>query len=108
MSTVLVVDDDRTVLRLVEQALKDSSHVLTAGSAQEGLESLKEHRPDVLLLDIKLPDSSGLDIAGQVHDIDPKLPIIYITVSSASDLAIRAMKLGAYDFLLKPLDVQQV
>lgn len=106
MPTVLVVDDDRTVLRLVEKALKDMDvSVFTATSAADGLAAIKAHRPDVLLLDIQLPDSLGLDIAEQVREIDPLLPIAYITVSEDSDLAIEAMKLGAYDFLLKPLDV---
>ncbi len=109
MPTVLVVDDDRTVLRLVEKALQDSNvTVLTAKSAQEGLAAIAAHRPDVLLLDIKLPDTSGLDIAEQVHALDAKLPVAYITASDASDIAIQAMKLGAYDFLLKPLDIEQV
>lgn len=107
--TVLVVDDDRTVLRLVEKAMKDSGvRVLTAANAHEGLEAIRQHGPDVLLLDIQLPDISGLEIVEKVHAIDSKLPVAYITVSDASDVAIQAMKLGAYDFLRKPLDISQV
>ncbi|MGE3779510.1 MAG: sigma-54-dependent transcriptional regulator [Pirellulaceae bacterium] len=106
MPTVLVVDDDRTVLRLVEKAMREKEiSVLTATNAADGLAAVQAHRPDMLLLDIQLPDTLGLEIAQQVRDIDPLLPIAYITVSDASDLAIEAMKLGAYDFLLKPLDV---
>lgn len=109
MPRVLVVDDDRTVVRLVEKALADTGvEVLMAGTAQEGLNTLRQQAPDVLLLDIRLPDASGLAIAQQVQAIDPKLPVAYITVSDDSNLAIEAMKLGAYDFLLKPLDMQQV
>jgi two-component system nitrogen regulation response regulator GlnG len=109
MPRVLVVDDDRTVLRLVERALADSGvEVVSAQSAADGLSALRQHAPDVLLLDVRLPDMSGLEIADQVRAIDAKLPVAYITVSDDSNLAIEAMKQGAYDFLLKPLDVQQV
>lgn len=109
MPTVLVVDDDRTVLKLAERALAESSvEVLTSLTAAEGLELLEQHRPDVLLLDVNLPDASGLDIVERIRGIDATLPVVYITVSDASDVAIQAMKMGAYDFLLKPLDFEQV
>ena len=94
---------------MIEKALHDSNvEVITAGTAEEGLELLRQHGPDVMLLDIRLPGAPGLEITQQVQVIDPKLPVAYITVSDDSNLAIEAMKRGAYDFLLKPLDVQQV
>jgi two-component system nitrogen regulation response regulator GlnG len=109
MPTVLVIDDDRTVLRLVEKALSESDvEVLTAGTAEEGLAAVRQHRPDTVLLDIQLPDASGLEIVTQIRSLDPKLPVVFITVSDRSDTAIEAMRLGAYDFLLKPLDMEQV
>ena len=109
MSKLLVVDDDRTVQRLIAKALAEADiSTVAAGSAHEGITAVKQESPDVLLLDIQLPDGSGLEIAEQVREIDPKLPIIFITVSDKSDTAIEAMKLGAYEFLLKPLDVEQV
>jgi two-component system nitrogen regulation response regulator GlnG len=109
MRKVLVVDDDRTVLRLVEKAMAEMDvGVLTATSAADGLAAIEAHRPDVLLLDIQLPDSLGLEIVHQVRELDPKLPVAYITVSDASEWAIEAMKCGAYDFLLKPLDVARL
>jgi len=109
MPTVLVVDDDRTVLSLVGRVLRDMDiRVLTARNAEAGLAELRRHQPDALLLDIMLPDGSGLEIARQVREIDPRLPVTFITVSDDSDVAIEAMKLGAYDFLLKPLDVEEV
>jgi len=109
MSTVLVVDDDRTVLSLVQKALRDMEvSVLTAQNAEDGLESLRENRPDALLLDIMLPDASGLEVAHKVQAIDSRLPVTFITASDDSDTAIEAMKLGAYDFLLKPLDLEKV
>ena len=83
-------------------------NLLTARNAREGLDALRRHSPDVLLLDISLPDASGLELIGQVRDIDPKLPIAFITVSDDSHTAIEAMKRGAYDFLIKPLSLDNV
>jgi len=109
MSSVLVVDDDRTVLRLIERALCElGTDVWTATTATQGLEAVRQRHPDVVLLDVKLPDLSGLDIADQVRAVDPGVPLVYITVSDSSDVAIQAMTLGAYDVLLKPLDIEHV
>jgi two-component system nitrogen regulation response regulator GlnG len=82
--------------------------VLTAGNAEDGLASIHEHGPDALLLDVMLPDGSGLEVAYEVRRIDPRLPVSFITMSDDSDTAIEAMKLGAYDILLKPLDIEKV
>jgi DNA-binding NtrC family response regulator len=109
MTFVLVIDDDQAVLKLVQKALKDSDVDLhTAQSAQEGLAALRQNSPDVLLLDISLPDASGLEMANRVRNIDPKLPIVFITVSDDSHTAIEAMKVGAYDILIKPLSLDSV
>ena len=109
MAVVLVIDDDQTVLRLVEKALQETGvDLIMARSAKEGLEAVSKYTPDVLLLDISLPDASGLELVGQVRNLAPKLPIAFITVSDDSHTAIEAMKLGAYDFLIKPLSPQRV
>lgn len=106
MASVLVIDDDRTVLHLIREAFRDSGiNILTAHTAGEGLELLAEHRPGVVLLDILLPETTGLVVFEQIRQIDAKLPVIFITATSASDTAIEAMKLGAYDYLPKPLNI---
>lgn len=109
MPKVLVVDDDRAVLRLVERALSEEPvELLTAEGGEEGMAMLREHRPDVLLLDIVLPGATGIELAKEVRDFDPRLPVIFITVSDDSDTAIEAMKLGAYEYVIKPLGVEQI
>ncbi len=75
---------------------------------KEGKAALHEHHPDVLLLDIDLPETSGIELAKEVRVFDVRLPVIFITAINDSDTAIEAMKMGAYDYLLKPLDVRQV
>lgn len=108
MSKVLVVDDDRTVQHLISRAFEgESVEVLTAGTAREGLERIQADRPDVALLDIMLPEVTGLELFKEIQQIDSKLPVIFITAGGTSETAIEAMKLGAYDYLLKPLDLNR-
>ncbi len=109
MRKLLVIDDDRTVLRLTEKAFAATDlQILAASDGEKGLDLIRQEKPDVLLLDIRLPGISGLDLALQIRQIDSKLPVIFITASDESDVAIEAMKLGAYDYLLKPLDMTNV
>ena len=80
MPSVLVVDDDRSVRRLIEKALNEIDiEVLSASTAEEGLELLAERKPDVALLDIVLPKISGLELFERVRAIDAKLPVIFVT-----------------------------
>ncbi len=109
MTKVLVIDDDRTTLRVISRWCEDTPmEVITASTAQEGLERIRADRPSVLLLDIMLPELSGLDAYEAIRQIDSKLPVIYITSHGSSDMAIEAMKLGAYDYLQKPLEKERV
>jgi two-component system nitrogen regulation response regulator GlnG len=109
MASLLVIDDDRTVLLLVKKAFADSDvEIHCAGDAESGMAALREHKPDVLLLDILLPEVSGMELAREIRAIDIRLPVIFITATNDSDTAIEAMKMGAYDYLLKPLDIRQV
>ncbi|WP_169977317.1 sigma-54-dependent transcriptional regulator [Tautonia rosea] len=109
MPLTVVIDDDRSVQHLVGQALKPLKvDVQTASTADEGLELIRKHAPDVVLLDILLPETSGLELYRRVFDLDPKLPIIFITSLSSGETAIEAIKLGAYDYIHKPLDVEQL
>ncbi|HWB08276.1 MAG TPA: sigma-54 dependent transcriptional regulator [Pirellulales bacterium] len=106
---MLVIDDDRSVLHVFKQVFQDSDVLLiTANTSAQGLAALVESRPDVVILDIMLPDQSGLETIEQIYRHDPKVPVIFITSGGTSDTAIEAMKLGAYDYLLKPLDYVQV
>ncbi len=109
MNRLLVIDDDRTVLRLVQKAFSESSlDVSATADPDEGMKLIELEQPDVLLLDIMLPNKSGIDLALSVRKLDPKLPIIFVTASDDSDMAIEAMKLGAYEYLLKPLDINAI
>ena len=109
MSTVLVIDDDRATLHLMRRTFSDTGvSVETARTAAEGLQIITDLRPDVVLLDVMLPDSSGIDVFQNIKRLDPRLPVIFITAGGTSDTAIEAVKGGAFDYLLKPLDIEAV
>lgn len=109
MTKILVIDDDRMVVRLVSRWYEGTDfEVIAATTAEDGLEQVRRYRPDVLLLDIMLPELSGLDAYEAIRAIDSKLPVIYITGHGSSEMAIEAMKLGAYDYLQKPLSKDKV
>lgn len=109
MPGVLVIDDDRSVVHLIRAACKQIEiEVNSAESAEEGLAALKKLRPDVLLLDVVLPGTTGIALFEQIRDLDERVPVIFITAGGESDTTIEAMKLGALDFLLKPLDVNRI
>ena len=108
MPKLLVIDDDRSIRRMVRGAFDSGARritVIEASTAKEGLEALRLHRPDVVLLDIFLRHDSGLDVFQQIASFDSRLPVIFITADTESDTAIDAMMLGAYDYLIKPLDL---
>lgn len=109
MPKALVIDDDRTVREMVRRSLeKMEVDVLGAGTAEEGLEVIKSDSPEVVLLDIMLPNVSGLDVFREIQSFDRRLPVVFITSSSESNVAIEAMQLGAFDYLAKPLDLPKL
>ena len=79
-----------------------------AGTGAEGLEHVGARPPDVILLDLRLPDQSGLEVYQQIRRIDARIPVIFVTMAKTADAAIEAMKQGAYDYLFKPLDPHQL
>ncbi len=109
MPTLLVIDDEPDVLLCFRAAFGGSDvTLLTASSAEEGLSQLSQCRPDAVMLDIRLPDHSGLEAFRLIHARDPRVPVIFITGRGTAETAIEAMRLGAYDYLLKPLDLDHL
>ncbi len=109
MPTLLVVDDEEAVRYSFEQVFtEDTVEVVTAGTAEEGLDLARQHNPDVVVLDLQLPDRSGLDILPALQDLDPARPVIFITAHGTADTAIEAMKQGAFDYLVKPVQLDHL
>jgi two-component system nitrogen regulation response regulator GlnG len=107
--TLLVIDDEPAILLAFRHAFRrDGLEVLTAETAEEGLALAAKHRPEVVVLDAQLPDRSGLDLFRTLRQRDARTPVIFITGKATTDTAIEAMKLGAYDYLFKPLELPQL
>jgi two-component system nitrogen regulation response regulator GlnG len=106
---LLVIDDEQGVCYSFRRVFAaEGVEVLTAKTAAAGLEQVREHAPDVVVLDLQLPDGNGLDIFREIHALTPKRPVIFITAHGTADTAIEAMKAGAFDYLLKPLDLDRI
>src|SRR5438105_11907149 len=110
MPHVLLIDADPALIpEQVRQAFPAPRYrVEVAGTGAEGLQRVGARPPDVILLDLRLPDQSGLDVYQQIRQIDARIPVIFITLAKSADAAIEAMKQGAYDYLFKPLDLHQL
>src|SRR5271154_4494648 len=110
MAHLLLIDDDPTLIQeQVRQAFPPPEHrVEVAGTGAAGLGCVRTNAPDVILLDLRLPDQSGMDVFQQIRRIDARIPVIFITMAKGADAAIEAMKHGAYDYLFKPLDLHQL
>src|SRR5437588_5510747 len=110
MAQLLLIDDDPFLTpEQVRQAFPGPLYrVEVAGTGADGLGRVGARPPDVILLDLRLPDQSGLEVYQQIRKIDARIPVIFITLAKAADAAIEAMKQGAYDYLFKPLDLNQL
>lgn len=106
---LLVVDDEPSILLAFRRAFPPAAAELrTAGSADEGLALAREHPPDVIVMDIQLPGMTGIEALAQFRALDVHTPVILISGKGTTDTAIEAMKRGAFDYLLKPLELAQL
>src|SRR5690348_6791322 len=105
MPVLLAIDDDPLILECYRLSFAEPDvTVLTAQTAAEGLRLFEQRRPDAAILDVRLPDHSGLEVFRRMHQADPRIPVILVTGHGTAETAIEAMRLGAYDYLVKPLD----
>ena len=110
MANLLLIDDDPDLLaeRVTHLFPAPAHRVAIARTAAEGLEHVAAGLPDVILLDLRLPDQSGLEVLRGLRQIDARIPVVMVTVVRSADSAIEAMRHGAYDYLLKPIDLQKL
>ncbi|MFN3740452.1 MAG: sigma-54-dependent transcriptional regulator, partial [Thermodesulfovibrionales bacterium] len=106
---ILVIDDEEGIRDSLKGILEDEGYeVLTAPSAEEGMKIFEEQSPDLVLLDIWLPGIDGIEALKSMRDRRPSIPVIMISGHGTIELAVKASKLGAYDFLEKPLSLERV
>jgi len=110
MSHLLLIDDDPALIQeQLRQAFPAPAHrVEVAGTGAAALKEVRTDAPDVILLDLRLPDQSGLEVYQQIRSIDARIPVIFVTMVKGADAAIEAMKHGAYDYLFKPVGQHQL
>ena len=102
------MDDEVGARESLKMVFKDDYEVLLAKNAEEAFRQMKDRCPDVILLDILLPDLDGLKVLEQMKREDPDAMVIMITATRTVKTAVEAMKLGAYDYVTKPFDVDEL
>src|SRR5262245_6566876 len=103
MATILIIDDNETIRDGLSHVVKKMGHApVTAASGREGLEKFKQARPDFVITDLKMEGLDGVEVLRSVRELDPDCPAMIITAFGTVETAVEAMKLGAFDFLIKP------
>lgn len=107
--TILIVDDEKLLRWSLQQNfLKEGYEVISAEKGMQGIEAFKAERPDVVLLDIHLPDISGLNVLEGIKEVDPNAIVLMVTAYGDVETAVKAIKLGAYDFIEKPFNMEKL
>ena len=106
---ILILDDEETLCYFLKESLEEKGYqAVTAHTAREGLKVATEQHVDLVLLDLKLPDGDGLSVLYEIRKADSDLPVIVLTGHAAVESAVQAMKLGAYDYLEKPINLSKL
>lgn len=108
MKPVLVVDDELSAQRSYRMVLKDDYRVLVASNGEEALKVLEKDEPGVVILDIIMPGMDGIEVLKRIKKIDVEIPVIIVTATKTVHTAVEAMKLGAFDYITKPFDVDKL
>jgi len=105
MARVLVADDDAAIVASFEQVLGEQGHdVITTATGEGAMAAVREHGPDVIVMDVRMPGASGLEAFRRIKETAPRTPVIMMTGYATAETAIEAMKLGAFDYHLKPFE----
>lgn len=106
---VLIVDDEEGIRESLSGILEDEGYdVLTASSGEDALTAAKEHVPDIIFLDVWLPEMDGIETLSRLKEMDSSIPVIMISGHGNIEIAVKATRFGAYDFLEKPLSLEKV
>lgn len=109
MADILVVDDDESIVQAFRAFLTDEGHTCRAASTvDDALRALTQARPDLVITDVRMPGADGITGLQRIREIAPDLPVIVMTAYGTSQTSIEAMRLGAFDYLSKPLDLDEL
>src|SRR3989441_5158722 len=108
-STGLIVDDEQPLARSAKAFLADHGYETeVAASGEKALELLQSLQPDVVFADVRLPGMSGIDLLKRIREFDPVLPVVMVTAYGTIEGAVEAVKLGAFDYVKKPVDLEEL
>ncbi|MBM4159981.1 MAG: sigma-54-dependent Fis family transcriptional regulator [Ignavibacteria bacterium] len=108
-TTILIVDDEPIQRGILAGYLKKHGHaVYEAGSASQAIETLKNRAMDIVLTDYKMPDRTGFDLLKETHALNPEITVVLLTAFGTIEGAVAAMREGAYDYLTKPIDLEEL
>ncbi len=108
-ASIIVIDDQESLRHFLSRSFEEDGYrVRTAGTLAEGWDVWVKEGADLVLLDLRLPDGSGLDLLARLRERDPELPVILMTAYGEVQTAVAAMKAGAHDFLIKPVNLDQL
>jgi two-component system response regulator AtoC len=106
MARVLVVDDEPEYVQMLQEFLSEHGHqALGALSGAEALQQVKAERPHLILLDVRMPTMNGLEVLRRVREIDREVGVIMVTAVSEEETGRQALALGAFDYMVKPVDL---
>jgi DNA-binding NtrC family response regulator len=109
METILIVEDKESMAQMLKETMETEGYrSLIARDGAEGIRRIKENRIDVVLTDLKLPKKDGMDVLRAAKEENPLLPVILMTAYGSVDVAVRAIKEGAFDFITKPFDTDHL
>jgi len=109
MGKILIVDDEKNITSSFKKILEEEGHnAVIASSAEDALKIAKGNVMDLVVMDIRMPGMSGLEAFAKFKEIDSKTPIIIMTAFGTTETAIEAMRLGAYEYIIKPFDIPQM
>jgi DNA-binding NtrC family response regulator len=107
-TTILIVDDDKVTRQTLSMTLDDDFQTITAGSGKAALEVLAREEIDLVLSDLDMPGMTGLELLERINQLESPLPVIFITGQGTIETAVQAMKLGAYDYVSKPVNIDRL
>jgi len=109
LNKILVVDDEHLIRWSLEQNLKKQGYeVVMAGTGEDALQMVREQQPDLVLLDIQLPGISGIEVLEKIKDFDDDIIVIMLTAHGGLETAVNAMRIGAYDYVSKPFNLDEL
>ena len=109
MGTILLIEDNERMAQVLARHMEIEGHtVVLAKDAGTGLETFRQHKVDLVLTDLKLPDKSGLEVLQAIKDENPMVPVVMMTAHGTIETAVKAVKEGAFDFLQKPVDPEHL